>query len=599
MARTKQTARKSTGGKAPRKQLAAKSQARKTAAAAGGVKKPHRFRPGTVALREIRRYQKSTELLIRKLPFQRLVREIAQDFKTDLRFQSSAVMALQEAAEAYLVSLFEDTNLAAIHAKRVTIQPKDLALARRLRGESPSLSRENAEAAAVGCKKLLKEFEITDVEIAFRESVFTRSARSHSRQAAFLKSRYAGPRLLSDVSSYDPTFEARSPFTPALGLRIAAKATPWLEGTGGIYICEGGESKRVFVLTARHVVIPSNARNELYAGGGPLHNVLLFGSKALNDVFQSIMVTIGGKAISVDMYKDRLENLGEAGKDDSDALAKTQQLKSQLQTEEEAINALNEFHSEVAKYWIGDSQRVLGHIAHSPPISVSTGLKRFTEDWALIELHNEKIDWEFFQGNVIDLGTTSELVRFMMKLHPQAAINFSYLTGRFLQLWDVIKEDELRHPTMFDANGEECLFVVKNGNSTGLTIGRATGIMSFVREYFKDDTHQTSMELAIYPYSHKDGAFSAPGDSGSIIADGKGRIIGLLTGGAGKTNSKFDVAYATPYYSYQGALSRRPPLPGHGRPRRMLERHRSSPLFPAFVQLTTLTSIYRHSRGLV
>ncbi|THU80857.1 histone H3 [Dendrothele bispora CBS 962.96] len=139
MARTKQTARKSTGGKAPRKQLAAKSSAaRKTAVsltAAGGVKKPHRFRPGTVALREIRRYQKSTELLIRKLPFQRLVREIAQDFKTDLRFQSSAVMALQEAAEAYLVSLFEDTNLAAIHAKRVTIQPKDLALARRLRGE--------------------------------------------------------------------------------------------------------------------------------------------------------------------------------------------------------------------------------------------------------------------------------------------------------------------------------------------------------------------------------------------------------------------------------------------------------------------------------
>ena len=163
----------------------------------GGVKKPHRYRPGTVALREIRKYQKSTELLIRKLPFQRLVREIAQvstcsndcphlrtmisatstgylgcclsrqhlricctaaavllnsvcmlstlcnlrptqacaaadapglcrlqDFKTDLRFQSSAVLALQEAAEAYLVGLFEDTNLAAIHAKRVTIMPK-------------------------------------------------------------------------------------------------------------------------------------------------------------------------------------------------------------------------------------------------------------------------------------------------------------------------------------------------------------------------------------------------------------------------------------------------------------------------------------------
>ncbi|XP_060228970.1 uncharacterized protein LOC132649316 [Meriones unguiculatus] len=137
MARTKQTARKSTGGKAPRKQLATKA-ARKSAPATGGVKKPHRYRPGTVALREIRRYQKSTELLIRKLPFQRLVREIAQDFKTDLRFQSSAVMALQEACEAYLVGLFEDTNLCAIHAKRVTIMPKDIQLARRIRGERAS-----------------------------------------------------------------------------------------------------------------------------------------------------------------------------------------------------------------------------------------------------------------------------------------------------------------------------------------------------------------------------------------------------------------------------------------------------------------------------
>merc|ERR1711971_436503 len=99
------------------------------------IKKPHRYKPGTVALREIRKYQKSTELLIRKMPFQRLVREIAQDVKMDLKFQSQAVLALQEAAEAYLVGLFEDTNLCAIHAKRVTIVPKDMQLARRIRGE--------------------------------------------------------------------------------------------------------------------------------------------------------------------------------------------------------------------------------------------------------------------------------------------------------------------------------------------------------------------------------------------------------------------------------------------------------------------------------
>ncbi len=100
-----------------------------------GTKKPHRFRPGTVALREIRKYQKSTDLLLRKLPFQRLVREIAQEMKADLRFQGAAVLALQESAEAYLVHLFEDTNECCLHAKRVTIKPADMKLARRIRGE--------------------------------------------------------------------------------------------------------------------------------------------------------------------------------------------------------------------------------------------------------------------------------------------------------------------------------------------------------------------------------------------------------------------------------------------------------------------------------
>ena len=136
MARTKQTARKQTtpAGKAPRKQIGSKA-ARKSAPIQGGIKKPHRYRPGTVALREIRKFQKSTDLLIRKLPFQRVVREIAQNYKSDLRFQSQAILALQEASEAYLVGLFEDTNLCAIHAKRVTIMPKDMQLARRIRGE--------------------------------------------------------------------------------------------------------------------------------------------------------------------------------------------------------------------------------------------------------------------------------------------------------------------------------------------------------------------------------------------------------------------------------------------------------------------------------
>lgn len=144
MARTKQEPIKNAGAqKAPRKAFRPSKSPRVSDASpaqdgsAVKPKKAHRFRPGTVALREIRRYQKSTELLLRKAPFQRLVREVMRDYSRndDLRIQGSALSALQEAAETYLVGLFDDSNLLAIHCKRVTIMPKDIQLARRIRGE--------------------------------------------------------------------------------------------------------------------------------------------------------------------------------------------------------------------------------------------------------------------------------------------------------------------------------------------------------------------------------------------------------------------------------------------------------------------------------
>ncbi|KAI0774247.1 histone-fold-containing protein [Fomes fomentarius] len=149
------TARKSTGGRAPvgRPSDAGPSNASRRTSGGGAQANPpqprkKRFRPGTVALREIRKYQKSTELLIRKLPFSRVVREIALDMMTDmvnygdtgLRWQTSAILALQEATEAFLVHMFEDANLCAIHAKRVTIMQRDIQLARRLRGSSGGLA---------------------------------------------------------------------------------------------------------------------------------------------------------------------------------------------------------------------------------------------------------------------------------------------------------------------------------------------------------------------------------------------------------------------------------------------------------------------------
>ncbi|XP_041066877.1 histone H3.3C-like [Carcharodon carcharias] len=131
MACTKQIAWKSTVCKVPRKQLATKAS-RKCAPSIGEVKKPHRYRPRTVVFQEICRCQYSTELLIRKLSVQRLVREIAQGFETELMFQSASVGALQEAIETYLVGLFEDTNSCAIHAKRLNVMSKDTQLVQRI-----------------------------------------------------------------------------------------------------------------------------------------------------------------------------------------------------------------------------------------------------------------------------------------------------------------------------------------------------------------------------------------------------------------------------------------------------------------------------------
>lgn len=135
-------------------------------------------------------------------------------------------------------------------------------------------------------------------------------------------------------------------------------------------------------------------------------------------------------------------------------------------------------------------------------------------------------------------------------MYPRADASpkFVYPDDRLLLLRDVIPEDLMHNPDILDRDGEPCLFVVKNGKTTGVTIGHATGIFSYVREYFDNNTHQSSMEWAILPYDNKSGVFSTPGDSGSIIADGHGRIGGLLTGSAGMTAESSDITYATPFF---------------------------------------------------
>ena len=129
------------GGKQPQKHLLHKL-IRRNKSSTSGIKKPHRYQPGLLALREIRRYQQLTDCLIKRTPFNKLIKEISQEYRVcpdgpgtpsvQVRFQSTALAALQEAAENFLVGLFEDVNLLAVHTKRVTVMPRDIRLALRI-----------------------------------------------------------------------------------------------------------------------------------------------------------------------------------------------------------------------------------------------------------------------------------------------------------------------------------------------------------------------------------------------------------------------------------------------------------------------------------
>ena len=252
-----------------------------------------------------------------------------------------------------------------------------------------SLSSEDAHTAAVSCKKLLESYKITDVEVEFRESVFARSA---------------GPKFLKHVyNSGTAAASLRGSLTPTLGLQIAARDTPYAEGTGALYISEGRNSDEIYFLSARHVVSPPDAgNNELYDRTNTCRHrsqALLLGNKAFQTLLRSTMVKIGGCQMMVSCYHHQLNCLKE-----DDAEERTR-IECKLTEEEEKIKDLNKFRDELTKHWREESQRVLGHIAYSPPITVGTGTEKYTEDWALIELDRKKIDWDTFKGDVIDLDT--------------------------------------------------------------------------------------------------------------------------------------------------------------------------------------------------
>ncbi|EED81207.1 predicted protein [Postia placenta Mad-698-R] len=380
-------------------------------------------------------------------------------------------------------------------------------------------------------EELLVESNIADVDVEIRESVVTRSA---------------GPKLLTPTYSSDCTVDVREPFTTTLGLPICAQSTPWVEDTGGFFISEGGKPERLLLVTARHVVFPpdknENKHFEHKNDSQRCCDVRLFGDAAFKKYLESIKAGIGGKAIMAQYQERRIKAI--EGKGDPAANRERQEAQAELDKAMAVMEELNDFYQNILTHWDLPESRVLGHVILSLPISSGEG---YTEDWAAIEIDASKIDANNFNGNAIDLGTHIPVDEFsrMMCSNPRNAHSFTYPGDRLLKLKGTIPDDEMRHPTALDENNDPCLIVIKRGNTTNLTVGRASDICSYARIYDDNDKAETSKEWAILPFDSKSGPFSAKGDSGSVVVDGLGRIGGLLTSGAGATPS-LDIAYATP-----------------------------------------------------
>ncbi|KZP24239.1 hypothetical protein FIBSPDRAFT_736125 [Athelia psychrophila] len=415
-----------------------------------------------------------------------------------------------------------------------------------------SLLYDVAVAAADGVKKILAKAGFPDIEVAFVEAVVTRSVA-------------VGPKLLSFNPILDDVPELRKPFTAVLGLSIAPLSHPHYEGTAALYFRLGKDNKRTAMLTCAHVARPapvypntgmtyektSQAREEFVA----------LGNKAYGDSVKAMMGTIDDLFIYIDTWNDILESLGEHVEgEDSKITKRRQEYVNLVAKATDTIEQVNVLHDEVSRCRATPDQRTIGFVLHSEKIEVSVEPHKFTKDWALIELYDEKIDWPTFRGNKVYIGGNLSIPDFRNTMYPNPADrkDYRYPWNGLLQAFGVVPDAEIRKPQNLEANGDKCLFVVKNGTTTGTTVGRANGLESFTRYYSEYGIEHISIEIAVLPYDKKRGKFSDAGDSGSIVLARDGRIVGILTGGRGDTEET-DITYITPYWWIEEQIKRKYP----------------------------------------
>ncbi|KAJ3836427.1 hypothetical protein F5878DRAFT_718411 [Lentinula raphanica] len=378
---------------------------------------------------------------------------------------------------------------------------------------------------------LLKQHDINDIDVAFRESVVQPLTQ---------------PILYAPVDDLHPLKKVIDWLTTPLSLPIAGMKTRDIQGALGLYFKVGDD---LYGVTARHVLFPDTEGNELYRYDTtlPKKNVILMGDRAFDDLLASVTNSIGFLKRSLDNLKERIKlYTAKATGGDQEAAEVLVRQRRHLDIDMEIILSLKRFYATLRMDWANVNNRVIGHVVWSPPITGLNPPHGYAQDVCVIKLDKDKF-LPNFRGNVIDLGTQIEMIEFMMLIRPQrdAPSKLIYPLDCLYQLKDILAAAKFKKPNNKDKEGDPTRFVFKRGPSTLTTIGRLNGFESYERRYSLLG-HFDSVQAAVYPHDKTSGLFSSLGDSGAAIVGTDNDFVAQLNAGTGSAGDSCDIIYGTP-----------------------------------------------------
>ncbi|KAF6748457.1 hypothetical protein DFP72DRAFT_1174346 [Ephemerocybe angulata] len=418
-----------------------------------------------------------------------------------------------------------------------------------------STTTEAAFHASQGILELLKQHEIDDLDVAFRESVVRPLALNdfddvekifyqHSRSSFELFAPVREGHHLQNVIDWATT---------SLSLPIAGLKTLHIQGSLGFYFRVGSD---LYGVTARHILFPEEEGNMPYkhVAPAPEREVVLMSERAYEDFLTSIRHKKRVLTYDVDIkQRQATEERAQAETGDEQAAIALANTEAKIERLNEAFEALDVFLTTMeGSRWSFADLRVIGHVVWAPPISGNNPPYGYTQDLCVIKLDKSKFAANF-RGNVIHLGgdNLSDTIQFWMRFHPRHDAPFEFPMSpidRLYKLQRVLTPAQLKQPKTQDSEGDPVRFVFQKGHTSGLTIGPLNGFESHVRRYSLLGSFD-SVEAAVYAYDNESGSFSQCGDSGTVIA-GDEQEFGLqLTSGAGSGNIELtDITYCTPMF---------------------------------------------------